>query len=304
MDRRTALVWMAGLGILSPVAQAVPRTPFSREVSDILDLTEAQIDTGRVALAFGKEIYPHIDVDAYSRSIDVMVGDARAVLKRYSRQVDPESIIRALNTYYYKFYGIRYDNSPGARTKRQNFFLHNTLDTRQGNCLSIPMLYMAVAQRLGYPVYAVTAPDHSFVRFVDPRLKEQNIELSASAGYSPDEDYAFNLNISQKAIKNGAYLRTLSKRHYLGVLLLQNALAFDEQGDLDRAIRYLEKAEEIDPKNVYFPRNLAAMWIHKAKQQKVPEAVEKFRKIAYEYLAKAQDMGWTRDPDANTRKKS
>lgn len=304
MDRRIALVCMVGLGKVSSVAQAIPRTPFSREVRDILDLTEARIDTGRVALTFGKEVYPHIDVEAYSRRIDVMVGDARSVLQRCARQGDPESIIRALNTYYYKLYGIRYDNSADSRTKRQNFFLHNTLDTRQGNCLSIPMLYMAVAQRLGYPVYAVTAPDHSFVRFVDPRLKEQNIELSASAGYSPDEDYAFNLNISQKAIRNGAYLRTLSRRHYLGVLLLQNALAFEEQGDLDRAIRYLEKAEEVDAKNVYFPRNLAAMWIHKAKRQKSPEAVERFRKIAYEYRAKAEDMGWTRDPDANTRKKS
>jgi tetratricopeptide (TPR) repeat protein len=146
-------------------------------------------------------------------------------------------------------------------------------------------------------------PDHSFLRFVDPRLKEQNIELSGGAGYSPDEEYAFNLNVSQKAIRSGAYLRTLSRRHYLGVLLMQNALAFVEQGDVDRAIRYLEKADEVDPKNVYFTRNLAAMWIEKVRQQSSVEVAEKYRRIAYSYRAKADEMGWTRDPDANTRRK-
>ncbi len=306
MKRRTALAAVLAVGAgMHRGANAIPRSVFSRDVRDIIELPEAQIDTGRAALTLGKEVYPHIDVEAYSRKIDVMVGEARFVLQRYARQDDPESIIRTLNTYYYKQWRVQYDQSPDVRSKRQHFFLHSILDTRQGNCMNIPMLYMTVAQRLGYPVYAVMAPDHSFVRFVDPRLKEQNIELSTDAGYSPDEDYAFKLNVSAKAIKNGAYLRTLSKRHYLGVLLMENALAFgDDQGDFDRAIRYLEKASEIDAKNVYYPRNLAAMWIRKAKLAKSPETVERYRQIAYEYRAKAEDMGWTRDPDANTRRKS
>lgn len=302
MRRRSATVGALSVGACL-LAHAVAPSPFSIPVKRLLDLREVQIDTGTAALTLGQEVYPQIDVAAYSHRINLMVSDARLVLQRYSRPDDPESIVRALNTYFYKMFGIRYDNSPESRAKRENFFLHNTLDTRQGNCLSIPMLYMAVAQRLGYPVFSVTAPDHSFVRFVDPRLKEQNIELSAGAGYSSDEDYAYNLNISNKAIRNGAYLRTLSKLQYLGVLLMQNAHAFADQGDINRAIRYLEKAAEIDPKNVYFPRNLAAMWIQKAKRETSPAIIQKYRKLAYEYLTKAEVMGWTRDPDANTRRK-
>jgi tetratricopeptide (TPR) repeat protein len=84
---------------------------------------------------------------------------------------------------------------------------------------------------------------------------------------------------------------------------MQNALAFVEQGDVDRAIRYLEKADDIDPKNVYFTRNLAAIWIEKVRQQSSVEMAEKYRRIAYSYRAKADEMGWTRDPDANTRRK-
>jgi regulator of sirC expression with transglutaminase-like and TPR domain len=198
MKRRTAVAAALCLGGGKFFdAHAIPRSAFSKDVRDFLELPESQIDTGRAALTFGREVYPRVDVATYSQQIDGMVREARFVVARYARQDDPESIIRALNTYLYKIYRVSYDNSPQSRNKRQNFFLHNVLDTREGNCLSIPMLYMAIAQRLGYPVYAVMVPDHSFLRFVDPRLKEQNIELSGGAGYSPDEEYAFSLNVSQ-----------------------------------------------------------------------------------------------------------
>ena len=232
-----------------------------------------------------------------------MAGEARRFVERYAPGGDPESIIRALNTYYYKSWRVHYDNSPGGRSKQENNFLHHTLDTREGQCITIPMLYMAFAQRLGYPVYGVIAPEHSFVRFVYPRLKQQNIELTAEAGFESDAGYAYNLNISQKAIRNGAYLRTLTRRQYLGVLIQQNAIAIGARGDLDKSIRYFECAAELDPRNVYFPRNLHALWIRKAKAASSPEWAGRYREIAYRYYAQAYDMGWTRDPDANTKGK-
>lgn len=317
MRRRTALLAIGGsrcrisaVGALAgaglpgkSAALAKPLTsPFSPDVGKILELPESQIDLGRSALAFGKEIYPGIDVEAYCRKIDAMAMYASRFVQRYAAGGGPEAVIRALNTYYYKYWGVRYDSSEEGKTRQENFFLHNTLDKKEGNCVTIPMLYMALAQKLGYPVYGVLAPEHTFVRFVDPRLKTQNIELTAEAGYEPDEGYAFRLNVSQKAIKSGAYLRTLSRRQYLGVLIQQNAIALGARNELDRAIRYFEFAADLDPKNVYFPKNLQALWTRKAKAAS-PERTNKYREIAYRYFQQAENMGWTRDPDANTRRK-
>lgn len=311
MTRRAALLGLLSTLSRAPWALAFPSvafakplvSPFSHEVRALLELPEDKIDLGRAALTFGKEIYPAIDIETYSRKIDAMATDARRFVQRHAPKSDPESIIRALNTYYYKVWRVRYDNSAGGRARQENYFLHHTLDTREGMCITIPMLYMAFAQRLGYPVYGVVAPEHTFVRFVDPRLKEQNIELSAEAGFEPDEGYAYRLNVSPKAIRNGAYLRTLTRRQYLGVLIQQNAIAIGARGDLDRSIRCFESAAELDPRNVYFPRNLHALWIRKAKAASSLEWAGKYREIAYRYYDQAYEMGWTRDPDANTRGK-
>ena len=89
--------------------------------------------------------------------------------------------------------------------------------------------------------------------------------------------------MSQKAIRSGAYLRTLTRRQYLGVLIQQNAIAIGARGDLDRSIRCFEFAAELDPRNVYFPRNLHALWIRKTRQASSPEWAGKYREIAYRY---------------------
>lgn len=275
---------------------------FSPDIQQILELPEDKIDTGIAALTFAKEIYPSTDVAAYSARIDGLADEVRAFIARYGKY-DPDSVIRAMNTYYYRTWGVHYDKSPNARGKQENFFITGILDSKIGQCYTVPMLYMAIAQRLGYPVYAVTAPEHNFLRFVDPTLKEQNIELSGTAGYSSDADYAYRLNISPEAIKNGAYLRTLTRRQYLGVLLQQNAIVFSTRGDVDRAILYFSKAYELDPQNVYFAKNLSSLWYRKAEQARSKAQREKYRENANRYHALAERLGWTSDPDANTRGK-
>jgi hypothetical protein len=72
--------------------------------------------------------------------------------------------------------------------------------------------YVAVAQRLGWPVYPVSVPDHSFVRYVDPALKDQNIETTSNGGYVPDGIYVKDFVVSEKGRKSGAYFRTLTYR--------------------------------------------------------------------------------------------
>lgn len=265
-------------------------------------MPEAKIDTGIAALTFAKEVYPEVNVGAYSQQIDGLASEASQFVDRYGKY-DPDSVIRAINSWYYRVHLVQYDKTPGAREKQENFFINGILDSKRGQCVTLPMLYMVIAQRLGYPVYAVMAPEHTFLRFTDPTLKEQNIDLSSGAGYSSDAEYAYKLNISAQGIKSGAYLRTLTKRQYLGVLLQQNAIVFSRRGKIDRAILYFEKAHEIDPKNVYFAKNLSSLWGRKAHVASSNEQAEIYRVNSARYEAESRRLGWTSDPDANTRKK-
>jgi len=108
------------------------------------------------------------------------------------------------------------------------------------------MLYIVLAQRLGWPVYAVSAPKHFFCRYVAEDFKENNIETTSGGGFIYDLDYAMDTGIPKKAIDNGVYLRTLSNKEYIGRLLTINAFFHYEDGEIEKAISYLGAATKLD----------------------------------------------------------
>lgn len=65
--------------------------------------------------------------------------------------------------------GVEYNpesmTGPADCTDSRSLFLHGLLETGQGTCLSMPVLYVAIARRLGYPVFLVGAKQHLFARW-------------------------------------------------------------------------------------------------------------------------------------------
>ena len=44
-------------------------------------------------------------------------------------------------------------------------FLNNVIDQKAGYCVGLASLYIALGERLGLPIYGVSAPGHVFVRY-------------------------------------------------------------------------------------------------------------------------------------------
>lgn len=252
-----------------------------------LELPENRIDVGIAALTFAKEFYPTLDIPAYSRQIDLLVDKARALANGTQ---DPERRIRVLNTVL-RDAGYHYDRDPFARNRQEYYFLNGILDTKKGICYTLPLLYIAVAQRLGYPVYPVAAPDHIFVRYVDASFKAQNIEVTSGGKYFPDEIYIRDFSISSKGLESGSYLRNMSYREFLGYMLGANAFILARSGDGNKAIAYTEKAIQLVPK---FADNYDSLRIaYQAKSEIMNPGLAKiYQEKARQYAMKAKELGY------------
>jgi hypothetical protein len=79
------------------------------------------------------------------------------------------------------------------------------------------MLYLALADRLGWPIYPVRAPQHFFCRYIiDPDSnKYYDIETTSKGMILDDWVYVDEMKITKDGLKNGCYLRTLTKKEYL-----------------------------------------------------------------------------------------
>lgn len=70
-------------------------------------------------------------------------------------------------------------------------FIHGVIQARGGSCASLPVLYVAVGRRLGYPMRLAKTARHLFARWDDPGGERFNIEISNAGGVDtpPDDHY-------------------------------------------------------------------------------------------------------------------
>jgi hypothetical protein len=99
---------------------------------------------------------------------------------------------------------------------KQNFLLSTGLDKKEIDCDTYSALYTAISEILELPVIPVYAPNHSFIRFNFNDGTYLNWEPIEGKHY-PDAYYIKKLRIADQSIQRGVYLKSLSRKEFLGV---------------------------------------------------------------------------------------
>ncbi len=139
--------------------------------------------------------------------------------------------------------------------RSQDLFIHGMINNKNGGtCTSMPVLYTAVARRLGYPVRLVLAKAHVLCRWDDGTVRF-NIEGSGVGMNShPDKHYlTWPYPITAPEIERGEYLRSLTPREELALFLAGRGHCLDENGQEAEAYVAYAHAHELAPKQ---PENL------------------------------------------------
>ena len=219
-------------------------------IEEIFALPDEEIDLGIACLVLAKDAYPNMKVEVFDNILDYMANQINMLMQGNTH---PEARIAMMNTYLYRpgwwndSLTFTYDLDDLEAAKKDNQFLNGYLATRLGSCITMPMLHLVLADRLGWPIQAVRSPKHFFARYMDESLKDKNIEATCGGAFISDQRYVTDVEIPEKAIKNGVYLRTLSKKEYIASLLLSNARHFHErESNLEKAMYYLHLAVSID----------------------------------------------------------
>lgn len=112
-----------------------------------------------------------------------------------------------------------YDMADPSGKNPNNQMLTSYLQTRLGNCVTMPILVMILGRRLGLRMTLVDAPSHVFVKFTDDLGKEWNLEATSGAGYTRDVWYRQNISMKDEAVTNGTYLRALGDEEVKALML-------------------------------------------------------------------------------------
>mgnify|MGYP000211944010 CR=1 FL=1 len=107
---------------------------------------------------------------------------------------------------------FRYDYKDyQAYDDHRNMFVTKCLATGFGQCASMPIVYLILAEKLGVKAYLSFAPQHSFIKHPDNSGYIINYEPTSGWEIS-DSWYRDNMHISAQAVKTGIYLDTLNSK--------------------------------------------------------------------------------------------
>ena len=180
-----------------------------------------KIDFVKTELLIEHIIDPRIDQSHTQEELDNWVQRIR---ERIPANASHMIKLLVLNSTLYQsgpwnsYHPFSFDFSDPLGDKLENKLLTHYLETRKGNCVSMPMLYVILGQKLELDITFATAPLHVFAKFRNDDRRWINMETT-SGGSKSNESYIKELDIRPRALETGLYLRPLTKKESLSILI-------------------------------------------------------------------------------------
>ncbi len=122
------------------------------------DVEEEDIDLIRASLAIARTEYPSLDIEAFASRVEGLARRVAALL----RDFDPQRALAAVNHVLFEEVNLR-GNREDYYDPR-NSFLNDVLDRGLGIPITLSILYMEVARRVGLALTGVGMPGHFLLK--------------------------------------------------------------------------------------------------------------------------------------------
>lgn len=198
-------------------------------------------------------------------------------------------------------------------------FVSKLLSTGSGQCHSLPLLYLILAEEIGAEAYLSLSPNHSYIRFPDDRGKWYNIELT-NGMFSTESYISQSGYIKSEALQNKIYMENLSKKELLSKHFSDLAEGYIHKFGYDEfAQSVIDKALELYPNSIsanMINANLATVRVKYVVQQlginisdgkerekilNYPKAVELLKEMQKQY-AIIDNLGYENMPPEEYQK--
>jgi len=239
----------------------------AREFEQILRMNDADVDIATAALILSERWSDDVQGLYYRDKIDEMTSEILDRLEQSRTPINHQAVA-VINKYLFEEMGFR---SIASADNPEDLFIDSVIEKKRGYCLSLSVLYLSIAERLGLRIYGVVVPGHFFVRYDDGQTRF-NIETTSGGKWAADEHY---INKFKVPIYNGdsMYMRNLSNHETLGCYLNNLGNSYHIVDDIDTATDILEKAVRINPALAESRNNLGNMYLQKGLVQ---EAIRQY----------------------------
>lgn len=222
-----------------------------------VDQAEDRIDLGRAALTMAGCDCPGLDVDTYLAKIDRI---ASAVKSRSGDDADVYRVIAALSYVLFRELGFRGNRQ--AYFDARNSFLNEVIDRKLGIPISLSVLYIEVARRLGLHLDGVGFPGHFLVKV---RAAGDEIIIDPfNAGEVKTRDGLDELLGNLYGGRVGfqpEFLESVTKKQLLTRMLINLKAIYWNEGSLEKTLSVVERLLILEPTSAEHTRDRALIYL-------------------------------------------
>lgn len=211
----------------------------------VIRMPEERINLAEAALILAGDEYPELDVSSYLARLDELASELRP---RLPMGREPQATIAALGAYLFDELGFVGNRSEYYDPR--NSYLNDVLDRRTGLPITLAVVVIALAQRLGLPIHGVGLPGHFVVKWHDAQheivfdpfeggeiLDRQAIEARVRASVQTLTPF------------QASWLDDVGTKYILTRMLHNLKAVFVRAEELERAWRVVDKLLLIDPRD-------------------------------------------------------
>lgn len=144
-------------------------------------------------------------------------------------------------------------------------FVIKLMNTKKGNCHSLPYLYKILAEEMGEQAYLSLAPNHIYIKLRNKKNGWYNTELTS--GIFPIDAWIKSSGfIHMNAIRNGIFMDTLGQKQSIALCLMDLAQGYERKNEVGNGEFILKACETA---LTYYPNFINALLIKVRTQEKM-----------------------------------
>jgi regulator of sirC expression with transglutaminase-like and TPR domain len=199
------------------------------ELVKVLSAPEDEIDLLRSALLLSRLDNPDVEVEPYLQLMERMAREVRENLEASTKKIDK------LVSYLFDDLGFR--GSQGMEYyDRSNSYINEVLDDREGIPITLSVVFIEVARRVGLKVVGLGIPRHFIVEYRPPGAERQLIDVYDGGKFITREQAE---ELSQSPLDEEALRASSGRDIILRMLRNLGGVAALEQ-DARGVLRYLD----------------------------------------------------------------
>jgi hypothetical protein len=178
-----------------------------------------------------------------------------------------------------------------------NGFVTKLLQTKKGNCVSLPYLFKIFANEIGAEAHLAFAPMHCYIKHKDEEGKWRNIELT-NGSIARDVWIMQTMGVTTEQITSGLYMRAISEKECISSSISDLLYSYNRRFFLDSFTLPM-----IETALTYFPNDFRLLiqksntydiftFVEKNQRNPDNELIESYTALLDEIDKKISELGY------------